>query len=332
VGCTYVSQFAESGRAESPLGIRRSQKEAKVLLLNIKDRFRELNNPLGVHPINWSNDDFHDLGGDTPLETCFRQMHEAGYAGTEIGHKYPRAVDELAPLMKQYELRLIGGWHSTYLATAGFDEEKERFNEHLNFLKQMNASVVIVAECSNAIHSDESAPLKFGSAVDGLSEEQWEKVYRGLDKLSELGAREGLPVVYHHHMGTVVQSWSSLDDLMGNTHNLNLLFDTGHLKFAGIDPEEILQKHADRIAHVHLKNVRRVREEGLSFGQAVRAGVYTVPGDESKDEPAVDYPPLLAGLADQGWYVVEAEQDPAKAAPLVYALKARQYLREITGL
>jgi inosose dehydratase len=308
--------------------------------LNIKDRFRELNNPFGVHPINWSNDDFRDLGGNTPLETCFRQMHEAGYVGTEVGHKYPKDVDELGPLMKQNQLRLIGGWHSTFLATKEYDEEQQHFEKYLHFLKSMNASVVIVAECSYAIHSDESAPLKFEPEGIGLTTEEWERVYNGLEKLSRLAADEGIPLVYHHHMGTVVQSEESLHALLENVSDLNLLFDTGHLKFAGIEPSDILERHADRIAHVHLKNVRpeivrKVREEGLSFGQAVRAGVFTVPGDESKYEPAVDYPELLAGLAERGykgWYVVEAEQDPAKADPLVYALKSRHYLRHITGL
>jgi len=308
--------------------------------LNIKDRFRELNNPLGVHPINWCNDDFRDLGGDTPLETCFRQMREAGYVGTEVGHKYPQSVDELSPLLKHNQLRLIGGWHSTYLASDDYEEERLRFIKYLHFLKQMNASVVIVAECTHSIHGDESTPLKFGSEVDDLTPELWERVYSGLEKLSKLAADEGLPLVYHHHMGTVVQSEASLHDLMANTHNLNLLFDTGHLKFAGIEPQAILERYADRIAHVHLKNVRpgivrQVRQEGLSFGQAVRAGVFTVPGDESEGERAVDYPGILAGLAKQGykgWLVIEAEQDPAKADPLVYALRARQYLREITGL
>ena len=155
--------------------------------MNIKDRFRELNNPLGVHPINWSNDDFKDLGRDTPLETCFRQMHEAGYVGTEVGHKYSQVADELRPLMNQHQLRLIGGWHSTYLATDDYEKEQLRFMQYLRFLKQMNASVVIVAECSNSIHGDESAPLKFGPSMLGLFEDQWEKVYQGLDKLSELG-------------------------------------------------------------------------------------------------------------------------------------------------
>jgi inosose dehydratase len=293
-----------------------------------------------VHPINWSNDDFQDLGGATPLETCFQQMQEAGYAGTEVGNKYPHDGDKLRPLMDKYQLRLIGGWHSTYFAENDYEEEERRFLEYLLFLKSMNASVVILAECSNAIHGDESATLRFGQNMINISDDQWRKVYAGLDKLSALAAEEGLSAVYHHHMGTVVQSESSLGDLMANTEHLNLLFDTGHLAFAGIDPALVLERYLNRIAHVHLKNVRpsivrHARENGLSFGQAVRAGVYTVPGDEAEGEPAVDYPPLLTRLAEnsyKGWFVVEAEQDPAKADPLEYALTARQYIRETTGL
>lgn len=308
--------------------------------MNTKERFQELNNPLGVHPINWSNDDFQDLGGDTPLETCFQQMHAAGYSGTEVGNKYPQDPDTLRPLMDSFQLKLIGGWHSTYLADKEYAEEEERFLEYLKFLKSMKASVVILAECSNAIHGDESQPIKFGPEMIELTEEQWSRVYEGLDKLSELAASEGLPAVYHHHMGTAVQSESALDALMANTQKLNLLFDTGHLAFAGIDPGSILERYIDRIAHVHLKNIRpsiveRVREEELSFGQAVRAGVFTVPGDETEGEPGVNYPPLLdrlAGYAYKGWYVVEAEQDPEKADPQECALKARNYLRKTTGL
>ncbi len=306
--------------------------------MNIHDKFRELNNPLGVHPINWSNDDFRDLGETTPLEACFQQMQEAGYVGTEVGHKYPDDPNLLRPMMDKFQLRLIGGWHSTYLAENEFEEEEGRFLKYLRFLKAMNASVVVVAECSQAIHSDESAPLKFDHDLINLSEEKWVNVYLGLDKLSELAAAEGLPVVYHHHMGTVVQSESCLDALMTNTNNLKLLFDTGHLTFAGINPETILDRYLDRIAHVHLKNVRpsivgKVREQGLSFGQAVRAGVFTVPGDEA--ESGVEYSILLTRLAENGyngWYVVEAEQDPRMADPLEYALKARKYIRETTGL
>lgn len=303
----------------------------------MRDQFQDLKNPLGVHPINWSNDDFQDLGGHIPLETCFAEMQAAGYEGTEVGNKYPKNPDELRPLMEYNQLRLIGGWHSTYLGEKTYEEEERNFLSYLNFLKAMDASVVILAECSRAIHGDENQPLRFGDDLIDLREEQWQNVYVGLDRLSELAAEAGIPAVYHHHMGTVVQSEAALDWLMAHTRKLNLLFDTGHLAFAGIDPATVLDKYIDRIAHVHLKNVRprivrQVREEGLSFGQAVRAGVYTVPGDP---EGGVDYPPLLQRLAEQGytgWYVIEAEQDPDKANPKEYASLARSYLRETTGL
>ncbi len=304
------------------------------------DKFKELKNPLGVHPINWSNDDFKDLGGDIPVETSLQQMKEAGFAGTEVGNKYPKEPDDLKRLMEPNQLRLIGGWHSTYLADGNFSIEEQRFLDYLGFLKEMGASVIILAECSQSIHGDESKPLEFEPNEIELREEQWQRIYDGLDLLSEIAAQAGLPAVYHHHMGTVVQSEASLDALMRNTSKLNLLFDTGHLAFAGIDPARVLDKYMDRIAHVHLKNVRpsivaRAKIDRLSFGQSVRSGVYTVPGDAPDGRSGVDYPPLLERLANsgyKGWYVVEAEQDPKIANPLEYALKARNYIREITVL
>ena len=308
--------------------------------MNYRDKFRQLNNPLGIHPINWSNDDFKDLGADTPVEKCFQQMYEAGFAGAEVGNKYPKDPHKLNALMEPYRLRLIGGWHSTLLAEHPYPDEERRLLEYLDFLKAMDASVIVLAECSNAIHGDESQSLVFEGEAIGLSEDQWQRVYKGLDKLSQLAAETGIPAVYHHHMGTVIQSEGSLDALMDNTETIKLLFDTGHLAFAGIDPTKILEKYIGRIGHVHLKNVRpsivqRARSENLSFGQAVRAGVFTVPGDATEGESGVHYPPLLSRLAESGyngWYVVEAEQDPEIADPLEYAQIARNYIRETTGL
>ncbi|MDG2168344.1 MAG: myo-inosose-2 dehydratase [Opitutales bacterium] len=301
------------------------------------EKFRELKNPLGIHPINWSNDDFQDLGGDIPLEACFADMQAAGFDGTEVGNKYPKNPDDLRPIMDAHQLRLVGGWHSTYFGDNSYEEEEASFLSYLNFLKAMDASVVILAECSNAIHGDESQPLRFEGDLINLTDAQWKNVYEGLDRLSELAAESGIPAVYHHHMGTVVQSEAALDQLMANTSKLKLLFDTGHLAFAGIDPATVLEKYIERVGHVHLKNVRpsivqRVRDENLSFGQAVREGVYTVPGDP---EGAVDYPPLLERLADHDyadWFVIEAEQDPEKANPKEYASMARSYLRKTIGI
>jgi len=159
----------------------------------------------------------------------------------------------------------------------------------------------------------------------------------GLHHLGELAAEKGMKIVYHHHMGTGIQTTEEIDKLMEltNPNLVSLLFDTGHLVFSGENPIPVLKKHLPRIKHVHLKDIRpevvaRVKEEGLSFLEAVKAGAFTVPGDGSIEFDEVFT--MLAASDYTGWFVVEAEQDPAVANPLEYALKARRYINEKTGL
>jgi inosose dehydratase len=159
----------------------------------------------------------------------------------------------------------------------------------------------------------------------------------GINRLGEIAHREGMRVCYHHHMGTGVQTRAEVDRFLQDTDPayVHLLLDTGHLTWAGDDPLALARDHAPRIKHVHLKDIRRpVMEDanlrGMSFLEAVQAGVFTVPGDGD-----IDFPPILQTLADsgyEGWLVVEAEQDPAKAHPLTYAKKARAYLSEVAEL
>ena len=290
---------------------------------------------IGAQPIIWSNDDFFDLGGAISLERCLNEMKEAGYAGAELGRKFPAAAGALKTVLQAHGLELISGWHSTYLASRDFKEEKAGFIRHLDLLAEMKCGVVIVAECTGRTYHQPAAALGRGSCDDVLDAAAWEKVFRGLDALGRLAQERGLKLVYHPHMGTVVEGRPEIDRLMDSTRLVSLLADTGHLAFAGLEPLEIFRQYRERIAHVHLKNVRPdvVREavaKKLSFKQAVQAGVFTVPGDGG-----IDFAPLFAVLADanySGWMVVEAEQDPAKAPPLEYAKAARDYIRRATGL
>lgn len=291
---------------------------------------------LGAQPIIWSNDDFHDLGGDTPLEKCLAEMLEAGYAGTELGHKFPKDPKALKKILGKYDLQLVTGWHSTYLATNPLKRETEDFRTHLKFLKDMGSPVVITAECSFRTYNDPKQRLNWeGREAQNLSASDLDKVFKGLDEFAKIAQDEGLTLVYHHHMGTVIQSLKEIDRLMENTNDVCLLGDTGHLAFAGEDPLLVFKKYKKRLNHVHLKNIRpevvkKARDECYSFDRAVREGVFTVPGDGG-----INYYPLFEVLRDlkySGWMVVEAEQDPKKANPLEYALKARDYIRKVTGL
>jgi inosose dehydratase len=291
---------------------------------------------VGANPIIWSNDDFHELAGDVPLETILREMRAAGYAGSELGHAYPRTPAELAGRLSEHHLRLVSGWHSTHLASRDLATEETAFRAHLKLLKTLGARVAIVAECTRCIHGDRNAPLGFGDKLQPrLTEAEWPRFIAGLKHLAGIAAAEEMKIVYHHHMGTVIQGEMDLERLLAAVPELWLLLDPGHLAFAGIDPIAVAQRHAHRIAHVHLKSVRpavveRVRREGWSFCRAVGEGVFTIPGDGSVDFPAIFR--ILAAADYRGWLVVEAEEDPGKVPALPKAKTARAFVRQHAGV
>jgi len=291
---------------------------------------------VGANPIIWSNDDFDDLAGDVPLDTILREMREAGFAGSELGHAYPRTAAALAEPLSRHHLRLVSGWHSTYLASRELAAEEASFRAHLALLKTLGARVVIVAECTRCIHGDRQAALGFGEKLaPRMTEVEWPKFIAGMKHLAAVAATEEMTMVYHHHMGTVIQGEAEFDRLLAGVPEISLLLDAGHLAFAGIDPVAVAQRYATRIRHVHLKSVRnevaaRVRREGWSFYRAVANGVFTVAGDG-----CVDYPAIFAVLAAadyRGWLVVEAEEDPVKVPALPKAKLAREYVRRHAGV
>ncbi len=289
---------------------------------------------LGIAPIAWTNDDLPELGGENTFEQCVSEMALAGFTGSEVGNKYPRDVEVLKKALDMRGIQICNAWFSTFFTSEPFEYTLKLFEEHTDFLKAMGAKMVGVAEQGNSI---QGKPLPVFKEKPVFTEEEWQKVATGLEKLGEVAAKKGMRLSYHHHMGTGVQTAEEIDKLMALTDpaKVDLLFDSGHCTFAGVDPEAVLKKHINRVTHVHLKDVRadvlkRVHAESLSFLEAVKAGAFTVPGDGM-----IDFDPLFKIIADadyQGWMVVEAEQDPAKANPLEYALLARDFIRQKTGL
>ena len=291
---------------------------------------------VGANPIIWSNDDFNELAGDVPLDTILREMRAAGYAGSELGHAYPRTPAALADTLGRHHLRLVSGWHSTYLASKPLAEEEKTFRAHLNLLKTLGARVAIVAECTRCIHGTREAALGFGEKLGPrITENEWPRFIAGLKHLAAVAAGEEMTIVYHHHMGTVIQGEADLERMLAAVPEIFLLLDPGHLAFAGIDPVAVAQRHSARIAHVHLKSVRpvvaeHVRREGWSFCRAVSEGVFTIPGDGCVDFPAIFK--ILAAADYRGWLVVEAEEDPVKVPALPKAKIARAYVRTHAGV
>jgi inosose dehydratase len=273
---------------------------------------------IGANPIGWSNDDLRELGGETPLETCLAEAKEVGFEGMELGHKFPREPEALKAALAPFGLACVSGWYSAELLTRTADEEMTALRPHLDLLKAMGATVLVFAETSNAIHGDRSTPL---ARRPVLRDGDWAEFGRRVTQVAERTLSEGVRLVYHHHMGTIVESESDIDAFMGATGEAaHLLLDTGHATWGGADPAALARRYRGRISHVHTKDVRknvmeRARRENWSFLDSVIAGVYTVPGDGM-----VDFVSVFKELPGySGWIVVEAEQDPAKAHPLTYA-------------
>ncbi len=287
---------------------------------------------IGINPITWTNDDVPELGGDTPLETCLAETRAAGYAGTELGGKFPRESAVLGPILDGYGLSLVGGWWDGRICERNVEEEFEALLPHLTLHRDLGAGRVGYADTSRGRHGGIWDPI---SKRPMLADDEWAPYGRKVTALAERMAEFGVPMAFHHHMGTIVESDAEVDRLMAVTGPaVGLLYDTGHSAFAGGDPVALAARHAKRIVHVHCKDTRpdilaRARRDDMSFMQAVMDGIFTVPGDGS-----VDYPAILRTLQDAGyagWLVVEAEQDPRKAEPLTYATMGYRNLVKLAG-
>lgn len=277
---------------------------------------------IGVNPLTWTNDDMPWVGAEVSLVTCLQQAHTAGYAGIELGNKFPRSAEVLGPILSSHHLELVSGWHSTRLLTRSVDEEIESIKPHIELLKALHAGVVVIAEVTGAIHGRRGVAA---SRRPRIKTGQWDEFGSKLTKLAAYCKAEGVLPAYHHHMGTVVETQADIDTLMACTGSeVGLLLDTGHCTYAGGNPVELADKYAHRLKHVHCKDVRldilaESRNRDSSFLASVLRGVFTVPGDGG-----VDFKAVLSVLGKRnyaGWLVVEAEQDPTVAPAMYYAQK-----------
>lgn len=291
---------------------------------------------LGIAPIAWTNDDMPDLGKENTFEQCVSEMALAGFTGSEVGNKYPKDVDVLKKALKLRGVEICNAWFSTFLISKPYEETEAEFEKHVAFLAAMGAKVVGVSEQSYSTQGMLDNPIFENRHM--MNDEEWKLLCDGLNRLGKLSKEKyGVALTFHHHMGTVVQMADEVERMMAGTdpEYVSLLFDSGHFAYCGEDPLAMVTKYADRIKHVHLKDIRpevveKVKAEKMSFLDGVRAGAFTIPGDG-----CINFDPIFKVLEDsgyEGYMVVEAEQDPAKANPLEYAIRARKFITEKTGL
>ncbi|MCQ2509933.1 MAG: myo-inosose-2 dehydratase [Lachnospiraceae bacterium] len=290
---------------------------------------------LGMAPIGWRNDDMPDLGKENTYKQILSEMALAGYTGSEVGGAYPTDKEELKKELDLRGMRIVNQWFSSFLLTKPYEEVEAEFIKALEFLKYCGSKVIGVSEQSYSTQGILTQPILEGKYV--MNDEEWDRFVTGLNKLGKVAKDMGMTLTFHHHMGTVVQTEEEIDRFMNSVDPelVFLLFDSGHCTFAGLDAVKILDKYISRVRHIHLKDMRKAvvaqsREQKWSFLDSVRNGCFTVPGDGDVDFDGIFQ--IIEKSGYEGVVVVEAEQDPAKANPLEYAMKARKYIAEHTGL
>lgn len=283
----------------------------------------------GMSPISWTNDDLPQLGGDTTLETCLRETRKAGYTGTEMGGKFPRDQRSLARVLAEYDLKHASGWFSGTLLHNSAEDELERIKPQLELFAALDAPVIVYGETWETVQNRQDQPLKNKPV---LPEADFPAYGERLTKVAEFCQSQGVPLAFHHHMGTGVETEHELDLTMQNSGEaVGLLVDTGHMFFAGGDIIRVIENYGHRIVHFHAKDIRQdilttVDRSKDSFLDCILRGVFTVPGDGM-----IDYGPIMQALAEkkyQGWVIVEAEQDPLKADPYEYACIGYEALKK----
>jgi inosose dehydratase len=288
---------------------------------------------LGIAPIAWWNDDLAELSDDVSLDECLRQTREAGFTGSETGRRFPMDMNELGPILKRHGISVCGGWFSGLLLDGDIEQEKDRIRAQLDFFVAAGAPCIVYGETARSIQGIRSAPL---AAKPKLSEEEIRIYGHKMTTFAEWCAAQGMPISYHHHMAAPIETEAELDLLMKHSgEGLPLLFDAGHMELAGGDVLRVIDKHHSRISHVHTKDVRSAVIDSIdrnkeSFLDAVVKGAFTVPGDGSLDFEAIIG--KLASYGYQGWFVVEAEQDPKINPPLAMAKKGHAELLRIMAL
>jgi len=287
---------------------------------------------IGISLIAWQNDDLPELTANFTTEGAMEDAARIGYEGVERGRRMPADTPGLCAYLDHYGLSLCGGWCSGALMVNDLDSEKAAIRQQVEQFSALDAPCIVYAECSNTVQGQINTPV---SQRPKLGREEITAYAGKLSELAKWTTDQGVVLSYHHHMGSMIEDGEDIDWLMeGSDPALTLLYDTGHLHFAGADVLGVLDKWGDRVHHVHFKDVRqnvidRIRAQDGSFLDAVAGGAFTVPGDP---QGCIDFQAItdrLKTIDYKGWIVVEAEQDPAMADPYEYSKIGFDHITDI---
>lgn len=278
-------------------------------------------------PISWGVCEVPGWGYQLTPQRVLAEMRDAGLAATELGPAgfLPCDPDELSALLQSYGLSCVGTFAPVLLHDAGHDPLPD-IAAPLAAVVASGADVLVLAAATGTDGYD-SRPI--------LDDDQWAAMLANLDRLAAAAAEQGVLAVLHPHVGTMVQTRSDVERVLGGAQ-VELCLDTGHLVIGGTDPLQLAREVPGRIAHAHLKDVdaglaARVRAGELTYTEAVRQGMYTPLGGGNVDITGIVT--ALRGNGFDGWFVIEQDTildgEPTGGGPARDVATSVAYMRGI---
>ncbi|MER7726307.1 TIM barrel protein [Streptomyces sp. NPDC096323] len=279
-------------------------------------------------PISWGVCEVPGWGHQMDPERVLEEMAAAGLAATEFGPEgfLPQDPGARAELLAGHGLAAVGGFVPVVL----HDPERDPLPEVRRALAGFGSARTLVLAAATGSDGYDARPE--------LSARQWDALLTNLDRIAAHAATEGITATLHPHIGTMVEGPDEVERVLtGST--VPLCLDTGHLLAGGSDPVDLARRAADRIAHVHLKDVdaalaARVRAGELTYTEAVRTGLYQPLGQGDVDIAAITAALDAAGYT--GWYVLEQDtvldaEPAAGEGPLADVVTSLAHLRKVTS-
>jgi len=262
-----------------------------------------------------------------PADRLLREAASIGLTAMEAGPEefLPQGPGEVRELLAEHDLGLVGGFVPAVLHDPQARQESLDLVEHrAEFFAAAGADTLVLAAMTGSETLDE---------VVELDEAGWEELFENLARVEDICARYDLTAVLHSHFGTVVETDEQLWRFLEGS-DMGLCLDTGHLVIGGSDPLEVAEKAANRVKHVHLKDVDRevaglLGKREIGFKEACQREAFRPLGDGDID--VAQLLQLLGRSEYRGWYVLEQDivvetEPPEGEGPMDDVRKSLEFL------
>lgn len=272
---------------------------------------------LATGPVTWGVD-FADTPTNPPWLQVLNEIAESGLPAMELGPVgyLPEDPDTVRELLAERNLLSAGSFVFDDLHDP---EARERL------IDITNRACRLIAASGGTILSLIDKPDDVRAATAGrpnaaprLDDVRWQAMLDQIRALADVARQHGVRPVVHPHAGGYIEFEDEIERLVGDT-DLDLCLDTGHLAYARVDPVAALQRYADRLGHVHFKDLRsdvlaRIDVEHLTFWEAINADIFCPVGEGMVDIAAVL--DTLDGIGYNGFATIEQDRVPGRGAPL----------------